>query len=332
MAAAQVLVGLTTISDAETVTGYERIGNTSGGGASNPGINDEVYIQGANSVSRLLTGAGNVGGLQFDVTTNEDFDTTAADQRKHVYLWLYNLANSSIDNVTNGGARIYLSDGTQTNYYEYYCGGFDVTPTGGWNCFVASPRQLGRVVGGTGFSTSSVGGFGGEFAMTASVSRFDNFAIDAIRVGTGLTVYNGDTAAPAGISSLTSVNDDELNRYGVCTRTSSGAIIQGKIGIGLDDTSTETYYSDSDIVILVPNKNPIAEEATPFFNTLEDFTGISIEGGITTSFFSNVFFNSVDPYDKGYFSCSDATNLPVLVEIDGCTFQKWGPTRMSSSG
>ena len=332
MAAAQVLVGLTTLTNAEADGNFSRIGDTGGGGATSPGVNNEVYIQGSNSVTRLVRS--NTGGTQVDLASESSTQTITTTDPRHFYVWIYNLANSSADTATNGGYRIYLAGNANENSYDmYYVGGSDELPGGGWKCYVASLRQSGADTAGT---------FGGEANLPSTVthagaqstiktgvtiSRFQNFALDSMFIGVGLTVYNGDSGAPAGITSFTDVNDNELNRYGVCERTSSGASIQGTLGIGLDDASTtDTYYSDSDIVILNPNKNP---NSPTNLNTLSDFTGISIQGGLTTAFFTNVFFNSVDSYDKGYFSCSEGTNEPATVELDGCTFQNWGTTTLS---
>ena len=332
MAAAQVLVGLTTLTNAETAGNFSRIGDTGGGGATSPAVNDEVYIQGSNSVTRLVRS--NTGGTQVALAAESSSQTITTTDPRHFYVWIYNLANSSADTAANGGYRIYLAGNANENSYDmYYVGGSDELPGGGWKCYVASLRQSGADTAGT---------FGGEANLPSTVthagaqstiktgvtiSRFANFALDSMFIGVGLTVYNGDSGAPAGITSFTDVNDSELNRYGVCEKTSSGASIQGKLGIGLDDASTtDTYYSDSDIVILNPNKNP---NSPTNLNTLSDFTGISIQGGLTTAFFTNVFFNSVDSYDKGYFSCSEGTNEPATVELDGCTFQNWGTTTLS---
>ena len=332
MAAAQVLVGLTTLTNAETAGNFSRIGDTGGGGATSPAVNDEVYIQGSNSVTRLVRS--NTGGTQVALAAESSSQTITTTDPRHFYVWIYNLANSSADTAANGGYRIYLAGNANENSYDmYYVGGSDELPGGGWKCYVASLRQSGADTAGT---------FGGEANLPSTVthagaqstiktgvtiSRFANFALDSMFIGVGLTVYNGDSGAPAGITSFTDVNDNELNRYGVCEKTSSGASIQGKLGIGLDDASTtDTYYSDSDIVILNPNKNP---NSPTNLNTLSDFTGISIQGGLTTAFFTNVFFNSVDSYDKGYFSCSEGTNEPATVELDGCTFQNWGTTTLS---
>ena len=332
MAAAQVLVGLTTLTNAETAGNFSRIGDTGGGGATSPAVNDEVYIQGSNSVTRLVRS--NTGGTQVALAAESSSQTITTTDPRHFYVWIYNLANSSADIAANGGYRIYLAGNANENSYDmYYVGGSDELPGGGWKCYVASLRQSGADTAGT---------FGGEANLPSTVthagaqstiktgvtiSRFANFALDSMFIGVGLTVYNGDSGAPAGITSFTDVNDNELNRYGVCEKTSSGASIQGKLGIGLDDASTtDTYYSDSDIVILNPNKNP---NSPTNLNTLSDFTGISIQGGLTTAFFTNVFFNSVDSYDKGYFSCSEGTNEPATVELDGCTFQNWGTTTLS---
>jgi hypothetical protein len=332
MAAAQILVGLTTLTNSETATNFSRIGDTGGGGASSPGVNNEVYIQGSNSVTRLVRS--NTGGTQVDLASESSTQTITTTDPRHFYVWIYNLANSSVDIAANGGYIIYLAgNGNENLYDQYYVGGFDELPGGGWKCYTASLRQSGAAsagtFGGQANLPSTVTHAGAESAMSATVSRFQNFALDSMFIGVGLTVYNGDSGAPAGITSFTSVNDNGLNRYGVCEKTSSGASIQGTLGIGLDDASTtDTYYSDSDIVILNPNKNP---NSPTNLNTLSDFTGISIQGGLTTAFFTNVFFNSVDPYDKGYFSCNKGTNAPGNVDLDGCTFQKWGPTTLSGN-
>ena len=332
MAAAQILVGLTTLTNAEADPNFSRIGDTGGGGATSPGVNDEVYIQGSNSVTRLLRS--NTGGTQVDLASESSTQTITTTDPRHFYVWIYNLANSSADTAANGGYRIYLAGNANENSYDmYYVGGSDELPGGGWKCYVASLRQSGADTAGT-FggeanlpSTVTHAGAQSTIKTGVTVSRFQNFAIDSMFIGVGLTVYNGDSGAPAGITSFTSANDNELNRYGVCEKTSSGASVQGTLGIGLDDASTtDTYYSDKDIVILNPNKNP---NSPTNLNTLSDFTGISIQGGLTTAFFTNVFFNSVDLYDKGYFSCSEGTNEPATVEIDGCTFQNWGPTTLS---
>jgi len=334
MAAAQVLVGLTTLTNAETDGNFSRIGDTGGGGATSPSVNDEVYIQGSNSVTRLVRS--NTGGTQVALAAESSSQTITTTDPRHFYVWIYNLANSSADIAANGGYRIYLAGNANENSYDmYYVGGSDELPGGGWKCYVASLRQSGADTAGT-FggeanlpSTVTHAGAQSTIKTGVTVSRFANFALDSMFIGVGLTVYNGDSGAPAGITSFTDVNDNELNRYGVCERTSSGASIQGKLGIGLDDASTtDTYYSDSDIVILNPNKNP---NSPTNLNTLSDFTGISIQGGLTTAFFTNVFFNSVDSYDKGYFSCSEGTNEPATVELDGCTFQNWGTTTLSAN-
>ena len=257
MAAAQVLVGLTTLTNAETAGNFSRIGDTGGGGATSPGVNDEVYIQGSNSVTRLVRS--NTGGTQVDLASESSTQTITTTDPRHFYVWIYNLANSSADTAANGGYRIYLAGNANENSYDmYYVGGSDELPGGGWKCYVASLRQSGADTAGT-FggeanlpSTVTHAGAQSTIKTGVTVSRFQNFAIDSMFIGVGLTVYNGDSGAPAGITSFTSANDNELNRYGVCEKTSSGASVQGTLGIGLDDASTtDTYYSDKDIVIPV---------------------------------------------------------------------------------
>ena len=218
MAAAQILVGLTTLTNAETDTNFSRIGDTGGGGATTPGINNEVYIQGSNSVTRLVRS--NTGGTQVDLASESSTQTITTTDPRHFYVWIYNLANSSVDIAANGGYIIYLAGNANENLYDqYYVGGFDELPGGGWKCYTASLRQSGAAsagsFGGQANLPSTVTHAGAESAMSATVSRFQNFALDSMFIGVGLTVYNGDSEAPAGIASFTDVNDNALNRYGV---------------------------------------------------------------------------------------------------------------------
>ena len=76
----------------------------------------------------------------------------------------------------------------------------------------------------------------------------------------------------------------------------------------------------------VIDKNPLAPTNV---NTSSTFTGITIVGGATTCLLTNISFFTADSHDKGYLDCGSATNAPLNVELDGCTFQNWGQTQMS---
>jgi len=315
MAAPSVTVGLTTINTAETTTGWSNI--TGGGALNNEG---DYYVQGSFSVSRTVSNT--LRGFQYTAGSH----TFAADE--HAYIWMYLTGYPAADTTANGGVRMYLSDGGTTNRKEFYVDGNE-NLTGGWRCYVATPFNTGAVNNWAGF-TNTVGGFGVHANIAQNVGKA-NVACDVIRVGTGLIASRGESTNAIGIRTVTSVNDSNVNQFGVFAATDTGARLQGRLSIGIDDTTTDTYFEDQNRVISVPNKNPLSEEASPFFNTLSNFTGIKVQGGLTTCILSNFTFISADLYDKGYFDCGSATNSPGNVDLDGCVFAKWGTTTLSAN-
>ena len=323
MAAPAVLVGLTTISAVDSLTGIEQI-ISAGGGTNSAALDAEVFIQGTASVARRTNAT--EAGLQFDNGTGIDLS-----DGRHVFMWSANSAGGGTDILANGGLRFYLTDGTNvtpTNYKAYYVDGDDLNLTvGGWRCYVVSPLAAPRLSSGN--LGNTVTGFGLAANQLSTVANLRNFYIDAIRVGTGFTAYAGEEGNAIGIRTVTAVN--ESDQFGAFNRTPIGAEFQCKLDIGLDDNTTPTYFLTENTVLLASNKNPLSEEATPYYNTTNDFAGISVRGGITTAIFTNVSFFSADKYDKGYFTCSGVTNPPANVDIDGCTFQNWGPTTLSAN-
>jgi len=315
MAAPSVTVGLTTINTAETTTGWSNI--TGGGALNNEG---DYYVQGSFSVSRTVSNT--LRGFQYTAGSH----TFAADE--HAYIWMYLTGFPAADTTANGGVRMYLSDGGTTNRKEFYVDGNE-NLTGGWKCYVATPFNTGAVNNWAGF-TNTVGGFGVHANIPQTVGKA-NVACDVIRVGTGLIASRGESTNAIGILTVTSVNDSNVNQFGVFAATDTGARLQGRLSIGIDDTTTDTYFEDQNRVISVPNKNPLSEEASPFFNTLSNFTGIKVQGGLTTCILSNFTFISADLYDKGYFDCGSATNSPGNVDLDGCVFARWGTTTLSAN-
>jgi hypothetical protein len=314
MANAKVLVGLTTINDAETNSNWSNLG---GGGS--PSNEPDYYVQNIGSVSRTVSNQ--LRGFYYD----DPAGITTVPVGQHVFVWLYLTGYPAADTTALGGLRIVLGNAGASAYKEYYVDGQE-NLTGGWRCYVVNPQNTADNTVGTP-PTNEFTTWGTRANITRPVAK-NNLACDVIRVGLGLTVYNGDVGAPAGISSVTDVNDASLNQFGVFAATDTGALIQGKLFIGLDDTTTDTYFSDSNAVIVNPDKNP---EVLANKNTDADFTGMCIQGGLTTCILSNVSFFSVDTHDRGFLDCNTATNKPLKVDIDGCTFQDWGVSLLSSN-
>ena len=318
MAAPVIAVNLTDIDLADASGTWNNIGGGS------PTAEGDYYIQRASGTTGSLSGRVSNGTGGFYVIPGPTQNGTGAN---HIYIWLYATGTAALDLVDNGGLGVWLRGSSENNYYKYYVDGSDTNLTGGWRCYVVDPENPPDEIGGAGITTSAIEGFGVE-ATTIQAVTGRNIAADAVRIGTGITIYAGDSANKAGFTTVTDDNDLLANQYGVFAATDTGASIQGELSIGLDDASTETYFQDATKTIVNRNKNPRFGNTN---TTASDFSGIKIQGGLTTCILDNTSFVSVDPHDKGYFDCGSAANAPANVQLDGCIFQGWGPTTLSGN-
>ena len=332
MAAPTINVNLTLIDDADTnTTNWDKFG--AGGQV---GADSDIYIQDSNpgtaEQKAVVTTVGTAEvGLQYNHPTIITSDWLAQD---HLYVWANYTAPAKLQTTANGGQRICF--GNQGGSVDsFYVGGSEAEYIpGGWRCLVASPTLTPQNIDITPAANGVYDSFGAAGLGAEGVGK-DNFLVDVIRYGKGLQLVDGDTTNPGTMKSFTDENDNISNQYGVVRAQGAGASIQGEVSIGhTDATSTDTYFSDANYAIFVPNKNPLS--ATSDFATLDTFTGLRILGSGTTAILTNFGFSTDDDYDKGYFSCQPSYPfsyasgvVPASVELDGCTFQNWGQTQMS---
>ena len=318
MAAPVIGVNLTLIESAD---GAGTWGATGGGAAS---FDSDYRIQGTQSwTKRVSNGTRRL--------YHEPVTTTVSND-DHLFIWGYATGVISVDTIANGGfAPIIGAD--PNNYSEYFQGGSDVSLTEGWRCYVASPvfGNPDSTVGNGGLTTPTSVSFIGMRIRTTQAVNGRNGAADVARYGTGLSVSRGEeTTNEANFLSVTTENDNTNNQYGVFQETATGAKFQGNLTIGVDDASTDTFFREENQVVEVPDKNPLITESTGVNpNTSKSFTGFDIVGSETVCILNNVSFFTADRYDRGYIDFNSGTNKPKRGEIDGCTFQEWGPTRLS---
>ena len=318
MAAPVVGLGLTLINDADALGAWNNVG----GGT--PTAETDFYIQGSGSVATRVSGASGNGAFYFPVASK---DYSATDD--HLYIWLYCTGTANLRSINDGGGAaglqvIALSGTNENNYAQFFVNGNEDL-VGGWRCYPVALGNTPDAAVGT-YDNTDVQGYGVE-ANTQGNASGRNIAVDVVRVGTGLTISRGESGNAAGFSTITTENDNISNQYGVLRSVGAGAELQGKITIGVDDTTTDTFFQDFNFVITNPNKNPRFDQGT--FTTSSTLTGISVVGSATTCLLNNCAFFTVDPHDLGYFTCDAATNPPGDVQLDGCTFSAWGPTTLS---
>lgn len=319
MAAPVIGVNLTLIDDAD---GGASWGATGGGAAS---FDSDYRIQGTQSFTKRCSN----GTRRLYHLTTQTFSTN-----DHLFVWGYATGVISVDTIANGGFAPIMGSNA-SNYSEFFQGGSDASLTEGWRCYVASPvfGTPDSTTGNGGLTTPTSIGLVGMRIRTTQPVNGRNGAADVARFGTGLSISRGEeTTNESNFLSITTENDNTSNQYGVFQATATGAKLQGNITIGTDDASTDTFFKEQNQVVEVTDKNPLINESTGANpNTAKEFTGFDIVGSATTCILTNLSFFTADRYDRGYLDCNSGTNKPLNVDIDGCTLQDWGPTRLSSN-
>ena len=333
MAAPTINVNLTTLDDADDDdAGWEPVGR-SGQVTGDP----DIYIQQSNASTSTFSQV-NTLGVEIELLSYDTGAPITFGEHEHLYAWLNFTAPAKLETTPNGGQRIAFGDGTSgggntlDNYAQYFVGGNEAEfLSGGWRCFCASPTvtpQSGEVE-----ATPQSFAAGGRGAETTTK---DNMFVDVVRYGRGLQLVDGEGTNPGTMKSFTDENDLITNQYGVVRGQGSGASVQGEVSIGhTDATATDTYFEDANYAFFVPNKNPLSGIST--FATLSTFTGVRVLGSGTTAIFNNFSFSTADEHDKGYFSTVtdypftySTANTALRIDLDGCTFNDWGQTRMNS--
>lgn len=276
---------------------------------SGQGSTDEpdFYIQGSQSLSRRVTGAGTVGGTGFTGTG----PTVAGD---HVYIWVYCITPGLINTTALGGIRVAIGSGS-TAYNAYYVNGNEDL-IGGWKCYCVEFNSTPDATVGSPANTNFVGGL---LLTTGAINR-PNIGVDAIRYGTGITATGGGSPDPDLTFLDIAEYDSDINlQLGILQPSAGGVSLQGEIRLGNDDTLTSTVFNDTDAVLSKINNNPTGVNT----NTTATFSGINLRGSLTTATFTGCLFISLDTHDRGYIDASSATN-GATATFTGCTFLSWG--------
>lgn len=315
MAAATYTTDLTTISDAESTTGYsEPTGSIAGG---TPSLENEYFIQGSNCISKTFNATG-VGGLAF-TGANQTLPTDGA-----AYIWAYFTAPNALATKVNGGKQI-LVGSSAANYRRYYVAGNDTYTYGGWVCYPINPTVTASATQGT--PTTSYNTFGFAANVTLSISRGNPLGLDVQRIGRGtLQVVNGDLANGYGnFLSAATQNDLVANRWGILSFIDGGYKFQGHFLMGTAATAVD--FRDSNKNITIQN----TEFVTSGFNSFEvrnassivEWIGINIQslstvsrGNFLVTNNANVDLISCSFTDLGTFTFLSNTT------VDDCTFRR----------
>lgn len=289
----------TIIDAADAVTNWVILGTWSLSPVSTSSPNVDTNIQGTGDLVARCSGAGTEG---FTHASNAGTDLTTG---KHVYIWLKNIAWPSTDSRANGGFRITISsDATPTlagtapldglsNGKGWFVDGYNTVTIAGWTSYVVDPQSTADVLQGTPTMTSIKRlGMGVRTTKTVGGGSFKpaTIMIDAVSIGTGLTINNGTSGAPVKFADINSA--DVTNAYGILTLSSGIYFGGGKLTFGTTGQTAITYFQDSNQVLvfqpfLVANSfyALVTAGATSFITTFQLGTYVNsvASGGCTIS-------------------------------------------------
>lgn len=306
MAAGNYQVDLTDITLCETTTNFSALG----GGAAGLGAGVDFAIQGTNAVDKQVSNA-----LKGMVYNNGSTITLGADD--HIFIWEVCATPGITDIKSSGGVRVTI--GTATNaYYEWYVNGSDTLPEGGMRNYAVyyTGSTANNQVGSPGASPQV---FGGQASVNATAKGV-NFALDAMRYGTGFYIFDGDVTAPITFTSASIENDLTANRYGVITAIPGGTALKGRFVVGQTTASVATQaYMDVENAALTFSETEYA---------LDNFTQVIFDHPSTQVILINDTFTGIGTNNPGQINFLNASTTGSIVD---CTFKTMGKTTLNAN-
>lgn len=265
MATATLVPDLTDITLAENTTGWT--------GATQDADN---RIQGSycNGV-KVSNGRSSI---YYTSGTARDFSSGGADEGDHIFIWLKCLHDAKLETKANGGICVRVGN-AGGDWGEWYVDGSD-TYAGGWKCYVIDPSTQfdaasGWTTSGNPAQLDDVTRFGATFETTSTVAgNTPNCFVDAIRIGTGYTIYGGTDGDEIGWDDVLAVDRNNTYQYGVIREDSGVYFLQGKITIG---TSGQTTYFKDACKTLIWTENEFVGNL--FYELNVDYTNTHIQLG-----------------------------------------------------
>lgn len=249
MAVVSVIFNGTRINSSDTSTNW---GNWGTGGPA-PAAESPIAYQGGLAVNKKINST-TLGGFDYDPGAGA-VDMTAAANK----LWFIKaIASDSFDlNATFGMA---IGIGSANNaFYKYNVAGtgaaltvYDEYPVQGGYLITSLDPNIAAWRDGTGTGTptlTAIDWFGIQAAFIVGAAKAENLALDAIDVGTGLSLAGGDGADPDATFQDFVVfdQDNTSNRYGVVTGAGDAIVAHGLLTIGTG--ATATVFNDTESIL-----------------------------------------------------------------------------------
>ena len=273
-----VTTDLTVITTAEVITGWSAFG------AQSPAIEPDFFAQGANCVSRALSGVV-IKGMTFDIGAGGVLNFSTTHAGKLVYIWMRCSTPALADTRANGGVRILLGSGATAPgaaagvWTAYYVDGSDtIAGTDGWKCYIIDPRVTASTTFGGGVDLTAIRWFGGVMSCLAT-AKGQNFGIDQISYGFGELRCSGtNTIVGAGFKEMSDADFGTIgNRYGIVVEKEGIFFVQGRLVIGDSVSTNATTFTTQNETLAWnypvywdgtrerPCMNDVRDDGTPYF-------------------------------------------------------------------
>lgn len=226
MATAAIISGFTKLSSCDATTGWS--------GANT--VDVEFKKEGTASLSGTLRTAG---------LNIREFTWSGNLSNTHLRLWFSFAAPGLLATSVNGGIRLHVVTTTGTGYW--YLGGSD-TYDGGWTLLTVDTSKA--FDSGTG-SLSSVTAIGFTISLLTTPRNAINTWWDNLTYGNGYQITGGTSADPVTMESI--YQADLLTGWGLIQKKASVYFLNSALTIGSISTATNTYFQDTDQVIIFEN-------------------------------------------------------------------------------
>ena len=268
------------LSDAESTTGWF--------GAS-VGLDNEVFIQGNNSIG---------GEFRADLQTQGYANASAPSGSGKTFRGWWNFTFVSfLDTEANGGMEFYMDDGGGAEFRTV--AGSD-TYAGGWFYVVASVDKF------TTLTAANVDTWGFRFNRTAQPRKLRNMYTDFFTYLDGYFVTGGTAVDPVTLADIATA--DFNSSYGVVTNVDGAFFCTGEVQIGSGATSTD-FDMDGNVLIYTDQ-----EVNAGLYKFVIDGTGCNAE-------LRNSLFQSTGTTDDTRFIFDLSANNFTLTNA-GCVLQR----------
>lgn len=275
---------LVDVSSCDSLTAGGTWLRSSGTSSGNPAADADAQVHNTACVANKMGGTINtdVGG-HFAATGTFDFSGTGK-----LFYWRQLVTPGNMLTKANQGVTLsFTSDTTSgtawtvTNWRRFHMDGSDTIPIApGWVPYMVDLNQSPDSSNGT-VNLAAIKSFAFLCRQNSGVTTtVSNQFIDALRIGTGLTLTCSSSADAPNFGSMFSVDNTVTNRWGIITQLAGNYLGQGVITLGATNQTNAVNFSDSGGVFIW-RKNICAATWQKFdlkSNSATNYTRMSLTG------------------------------------------------------